>query len=116
MVAVLVTAACGQSGAGIYAEKLRKAGFDHVSVTRDMEKVGAKKKLVAYDFDWRVNTDADPAACVVELEYPANPSGGLSGAHWHIDEVNDRDVSGWSNTSPDAATVRRLLGEHGIDC
>ncbi|MBT8227047.1 MAG: hypothetical protein HKP61_19365 [Dactylosporangium sp.] len=116
----LGAAGCGTSGADAYADKLQQAGFDSVEVDRDVERSGTakkkRKKLVAYDFDWEVSTDNDPATCTVELEHPALSSGGLQGDHWHIDEVNGEDVSGWGTQSPDADTVRRLLREHGYDC
>lgn len=112
---LMALAGCEKGGAQAYEEKLKKAGFDNVKVTRDVERVGGKRKLVAYDFAWRVNTDGDAAACVVALEHPANSGGSLRGVNWHIDEVNGRDVT-WNDASPDATTVRRLLAEHDVDC
>jgi hypothetical protein len=123
MLAVLTSAAaltlvgCSfKPGSSVYNDKLKSAGFDTIVVDRDEEKSGKKKKLVAYDFDWVVNTDGDDKTCTVELEHPANSSGSLAGDDWHIDEVNGEDVSGWGTDSPDAATVRKLLTEHHYDC
>jgi predicted small lipoprotein YifL len=115
--AVLALAGCGlKSGMQTYSDKLKNAGFDKVTASRDEEKSGKKNKLVAYDFDWTVNTDDDPATCTVELEYPAESGGSLTGDDWHIDEVNGDDITGWGAGSPDAQEVRRLLKEHGYDC
>jgi len=115
-VAALTVAGCGKSGAGKFGDGLEGAGFQNVSVTRDEEGSGKKKKLVAYDFDWPANTDGDPQTCTVELEHPANSNGRLKGDAWHIDEVNGEDVDGWGAGSPDAAKVKQLLQEHGYDC
>lgn len=115
-VAALALAGCGKSGAGKYSDELEGAGFQNVSVTRDEEGSGKKKKLVAYDFDVVVNTDGDDGICAVELEHPANSKGRLTGDEWHIDEVNGEDVNGWGADSPDAAKVKQLLQEHGYDC
>jgi hypothetical protein len=115
-VAALAVAGCGKSGAGKYSDELETAGFQNVSVTRDEEGSGKRKKLVAYDFDVVVNTDGDDATCAVELEHPANSKGRLQGDQWHIDEVNGEDVNDWGTDSPDAAKVKQLLQEHGYDC
>lgn len=115
-VAALAIAGCGKSGAGKYTDELTDAGFQNVSVTRDEEGSGKKKKLVAYDFDMTVNADGDPQTCAVELEHPANAKGRLTGDGWHIDEVNGEDVDGWGAESPDATKVEQLLREHGYDC
>jgi hypothetical protein len=115
--AVLLAAGCGgKGGQQKYEDKLTGAGFDNVSVTRDEEGSGKKKKLVAYDVDWPANTDGDPQTCTVELEHPANKSGSLKGEDWHVDEVNGTDVNGWGSDSPDAAKVQQLLRDHGYDC
>jgi hypothetical protein len=122
--AILVLAGCSSS-ADEYADSLEKAGFDHVKVEQDKEKksVYNKKKkknesktvLVAYDFDWTVNTDSDPQTCVVELEHAANSSGSLTGNGWYIDEVNGKDVNdGPASPNPDA--VRNYLKSKNIDC
>jgi hypothetical protein len=113
------------SSADEYADSLKKAGFDHVKVEQDKESksVYNKKKkknekksvVVAYDFDWKVNTDADPATCEVELEHAANGSGDLTGNGWYIDEVNGKDVSD-SPASPNPDAVRNYLKSHNIDC
>lgn len=118
-VTAIATSGCGNTnGAEEYGDKLTAAGFEGVSVSRDEETSGKKKKkkLVAYDVDWVVDTDGDDGTCAVELEYPANSSGSLKGDHWHIDEVNGEGVSGWGDKSPNPSTVRSLLQEHGIDC
>jgi len=115
-VAALAVAGCGKSGAGKYGDELEGAGFQNVSVTRDEQGSGKKKKLVAYDYDVVVNTDGDDATCSVELEHPASSNGRLKGDKWHIDEVNGEDVDGWGAESPDAAKVKQLLQEHGFDC
>mgnify|MGYP003789600693 CR=1 FL=1 len=104
---------------------LRKAGFDHVEVEQDKEtktvynkkkkKNEKKSEVVAYDFDWKVNTDADPATCTVELEHAATKSGSLTGNGWYIDEVNGTDVTD-SPASPNPDAVRTYLGSHNIDC
>lgn len=108
-----------------FADKLKKAGFDNVKVSQDKEtkKVYNKKKnkneskseIVAYDFDWKVNTDSDPATCEVELEHAASKSGSLTGKGWYIDEVNGKDVTD-SPTNPNPAAVREYLKSHNIDC
>ncbi|MGX7671091.1 hypothetical protein [Plantactinospora sp. DSM 117369] len=114
---LLTLVGCGnKSGEQTYSDKLRSAGFDAVAIDRDVEKSGKKKKLVAYDLDWTVNLDQDSVSCTVELEHPATSSGALKGDHWHIDEVNGSDISGWGAESPDAEAVRRLLRQHGYDC
>lgn len=120
-VALTLTAGgCGrQDPADAYRDKLTKAGFTSVTVHADEETTGSrknrKKRIVAYDFDWVVNSDGDPATCTVELEHPGD-SRKLRGRHWHIDEVNGREVTGWGTNSPDPDTVRRLLQEHQFDC
>ena len=115
--ALLALTACGfKSGAAAFSDDLKGAGFDSVQVDRDEEKMGKKKQLVAYDFDWVVNTDDDSGTCTVELEHPAKPSGALKGNDWHIDEVNGDDVSGWGDGSPDADDVREMLNDHHYDC
>jgi hypothetical protein len=122
--AALVVAGCSSS-ADEYADSLKKAGFDHVKVEQDKEtkSVYNKKKkknekksvVVAYDFDWKVSTDSDPATCEVELEHAANSSGALTGNGWYIDEVNGNDVSD-SPASPNPDAVRTYLTSHNIDC
>ena len=102
-----------------FADDLKKAGFDHVKVVSDTEskttynkkkkKNETKKTVVAYDFDWKVSTDADPDTCEVEIEQTANSSG------WFIDEVNGKDVSD-SPRSPNADAVRSYLTAHQVDC
>ncbi|MFD0743018.1 hypothetical protein ACFQ1L_15435 [Phytohabitans flavus] len=116
LVAISVAGCGSRNGQAKFQEKLTGAGFDHVSVTRDEEGSGSKKALVAYDVDWPANTDGDDATCTVELEHPANKNGSLKGGDWHIDEVNGQDVNGWGGDSPNPATVRQLLQEHGFDC
>lgn len=121
--AALMLAGCSSS-ADEFESKLKKAGFDHVSVEADTQskttynkkkkKNETKKETVAYDFDWTVNTDADPATCEVELEHAAS-GGALTGGGWHIDEVNGNDVSD-SPQSPNADAVRNYLKSHNIDC
>jgi hypothetical protein len=122
--AALLLSGCSSS-ADEYADSLKKAGFDHVKVTQDKEtkKVYNKKKkkneskseIVAYDFDWTVNTDSDATTCVVELEHAASKSGSLTGNGWYIDEVDGNDVSdGPASPNPDA--VRQYLTGHNIDC
>ncbi|MEO3743641.1 hypothetical protein [Plantactinospora sp. B5E13] len=121
--AVSATLAVGGCGGGdpaqAYRDKLTRAGFTSVTVEADEESTGTRKKrkkrVVAYDFDWVVNTDNDPQTCTVELEHPGD-SGELRGNHWHIDEVNGQDVNGWGAGSPNPDTVRRLLREHQYDC
>lgn len=122
--AALLLSGCSSSE-DEYADSLKKAGFDHVKVTQDKEtkKVYNKKKkkneskseIVAYDFDWTVNTDADGTTCVVELEHAASKSGSLTGNGWYIDEVNGNDVTD-SPTSPNPAAVREYLKSHNVDC
>jgi hypothetical protein len=122
--AALVVAGCSSSG-DEFADALEKAGFDNVKVVQDKEtkSVYNKKKkknerktvVVAYDFDWKVSTDADPATCDVELEHAANSSGGLTGNGWYIDEVNGDDVTD-SPPSPNPDAVRGYLKSHNIDC
>jgi hypothetical protein len=130
MAATVMTAAAGLAGcssspADEFADSLKKAGFDHVEVVRDTESksVYNKKKkknetknvLVAYDFDWKANTDADGTTCDVELEHAASSSGKLTGGRWYIDEVNGDDVTD-SPASPNANAVRDYLKSHNIDC
>ena len=116
-VALLPLASCSfKPASSVYRDKLTDAGYDNVTIDRDTEKSGKKSQLVAYDFDWEVNTDSDPSTCAVELEYPAKSSGKLKGDDWHVDEVNGDDVSGWGGDSPDADTVRQLLQQHHYDC
>jgi hypothetical protein len=113
------------SSADEYADSLKKAGFDHVEVEKDEEtksvynkkkkKNEKKKELVAYDFDWTVNTDSDANTCVVELEHAAAKSGALTGNGWYIDEVNGNDVTDSPN-SPNPDAVRDYLSSHSIDC
>jgi hypothetical protein len=108
-----------------YADSLKKAGFDNVKVSADREsksvynkkkKKNEKKSVtVGYDFDWKVNTDADPATCTVELEHAASDSGGLTGNGWYIDEVNGNDVTD-SPASPNPDAVKNYLKSHNIDC
>lgn len=122
--AALVLSGCSSS-ADEYADSLKKAGFDHVEVTQDKEtksvynkkkkKSESKKVLVAYDFDWTVNTDSDPTTCVVELEHAAKDSGALTGNGWYIDEVNGKDVTD-SPASPNPDAVRTYVKSHNIDC
>ena len=122
--AALLLSGCSSS-ADEYADSLKKAGFDHVKVTQDKEtkKVYNKKKkkneskseIVAYDFDWTVNTDSDGTTCVVELEHAASKSGSLTGNGWYIDEVNGNDVTD-SPASPNPDAVREYLKSHNIDC
>jgi hypothetical protein len=122
--AILVLAGCSSS-ADEYADSLKKAGFDHVNVEQDKETktVYNKKKkknekksvVVGYDFDWKANTDSDPATCDVELEHAASSSGSLTGNGWYIDEVNGQDVSD-SPASPNPDAVRNYLTSHNIDC
>ena len=128
-VSVLAVAAalsgCGSSAGDDFADSLKKAGFTNVEVHQDKEtksvynkkkkKNEKKKELVAYDFDWTVNTDSDAATCVVELEHAASKSGALTGNGWYIDEVNGNDVSD-SPTSPNPDAVREYLKSHNIDC
>ena len=120
----LVLAGCS-SAADEYADSLKKAGFDNVKVEQDKEtkSVYNKKKkknekknvLVGYDFEWKVNTDSDPATCTVELEHAAKSSGALTGNGWHIDEINGTDVDD-SPDSPNPDAVRNYLKTHNIDC
>ena len=122
--AALLLSGCSSS-ADEYADSLKKAGFDHVEVSQDKEtkKVYNKKKkkneskseIVAYDFDWTVNTDSDGTTCVVELEHAASKSGSLTGNGWYIDEVNGNDVTD-SPASPNPDAVREYLKSHNIDC
>ena len=123
--AVVVGLAGCSSASDDYADSLKKAGFDHVKVEQDKEtksvynkkkkKNEKKSEVVAYDFDWKVNTDADPATCTVELEHAATKSGSLTGNGWYIDEVNGNDVSD-SPASPNPDAVRNYLKSHNIDC
>jgi hypothetical protein len=129
VVATAVAAAAALAGCSAasddFADSLKEAGFDHVNVVKDTESksVYNKKKrknetksvLVAYDFDWTVNTDSDDATCVVELEHAADSGGKLRGDGWHIDEVNGTDVTD-SPASPNADAVRAYLKGHNIDC
>ena len=125
LTAVTATMTGCSSAADDFSDSLKKAGFDHVKVEQDMEnksvynkkkrKNETKKVLVAYDFDWTVNTDPDSATCAVELEHAAASSGSLTGAGWHIDEVNGTDVND-SPASPNPDAVRAYLKSHGIDC
>jgi hypothetical protein len=125
LTATTALAGCSSSAQDSYADSLKKAGFTDVKVERDMERksVYNKKKkknetksvVVAYDFDWRVNTDSDDATCVVELEHAANSSGRLTGGRWYIDEVNGSDVND-SPASPNPDAVRAYLTSHNIDC
>jgi hypothetical protein len=123
---VASTALAGCSSAeDEFSDSLEKAGFDHVKVERDVEsksvynkkkkKNETKKVLVAYDFDWTVNTDSDGTTCEVELEHAANKSGNLTGNGWYIDEVNGKDVTD-SPQSPGANAVRDYLKSHNVDC
>ena len=122
--AVLVLAGCASS-ADEYADSLEKAGFDHVKVAQDKEtksvynkkkkKNESKSEIVAYDFDWTVNTDSDGDTCVVELEHAAKDSGDLTGKGWYIDEVNGNDVDDSPN-SPNPDAVKNYLKSHNIDC
>ncbi len=116
--AALALTGCS-SKSDAFADKLKKAGFDNVEVTQDKEtkKVSGKKKseIVAYDFDWKVNTDSDPATCEVELEHAASKNGNLTGKGWYIDEVDGKDVTD-SPASPNPAAVRDYLTSHNIDC
>jgi hypothetical protein len=122
--AALVLAGCS-SKSDAFADKLKKAGFDNVEVSQDKEtksvynkkkkKNESKSELVAYDFDWKVNTDSDAATCEVELEHAASRNGNLTGKGWYIDEVNGNDVTD-SPESPNPAAVRTYLTSHNVDC
>jgi hypothetical protein len=108
-----------------FADSLQKAGFDHVEVSQDKEtksvynkkkkKTERKSVVVAYDFDWKANTDSDPATCVVELEHATDTSGNLTGNGWYIDEVDGKDVTD-SPARPNPDAVRNYLKAHNIDC
>ncbi|GAA1040118.1 hypothetical protein GCM10009557_60500 [Virgisporangium ochraceum] len=122
--AAIALSACS-SKSDAFADKLEKAGFDHVEVTQDKEtksvynkkkkKNESKSELVAYDFDWKVNADADPATCEVELEHAASRNGNLTGNGWYIDEVDGKDVTD-SPVSPNPDAVREYVKSHDIDC
>ncbi len=122
---VAVLGGCGSSAGDDFADSLKKAGFTNVEVHQDKEtkSVYNKKKkksekksvVVGYDFDWKANTDSDPATCDVELEHAANASGSLTGNGWYIDEVNGKDVTD-SPASPNPDAVRAYLTSHQIDC
>jgi hypothetical protein len=131
-IVVLTTALLGatalsacSSASDDFADQLKKAGFDHVTVVSDSESkttYNKKKKknekkttVVAYDFDWKVSTDADADTCEVEIEHATNSSGGLDSGGWYIDEVNGDDV-GDSPHSPNADAVRSYLTSHNMDC
>ncbi|MBQ0904093.1 hypothetical protein [Micromonospora sp. U21] len=122
LVALVTTGACGGSGDAErkYVDKLTGAGFESVSVLPEVKtshrKNRERRSTVAYTFDWRVNTDADPATCTVTLRHPAHSTSSLRGDHWNIEEVNDEDIQGWGGESPDPDTVRRLLRKHDYDC
>jgi basic membrane lipoprotein Med (substrate-binding protein (PBP1-ABC) superfamily) len=116
---------CGSSAGDDFADSLEKAGFTNVEVHQDKEtkSVYNKKKkknekksvVVGYDFDWKANTDSDPATCDVELEHAASSSGSLTGNGWYIDEVNGKDVTD-SPPSPNPDAVRNYLTSHQMDC
>lgn len=115
--ACLAASGCGSNDpAETFRDKLIKAGYTSVTVEPDEESFGSrkKKKIVAYDFDWVVNTDTDAKTCTVELEHPGSASQ-LKGKHWHVDEVNGKDVN-WGRNSPGPDEVRRLLRQHNYDC
>lgn len=122
VVVLMGGAACGGEGDAerAYVDKLTRAGFESVTVSPEVKtshrKNRERRSTVAYTYEWRVNTDADPATCEVVLRHPAYNSRSLRGDHWGIEEVDDRDVDGWGGDSPDSETVRRLLREHDFDC
>ncbi|SCG37050.1 hypothetical protein [Micromonospora coxensis] len=122
-IAVATLTGCGDDGDAEreYVDKLSRAGYESVTVSPEIKKsLGRKnrdrKNTVAYDYTWQVNTDSDPTTCEVTLEHPAYNSKSLRGDHWHVDEVDDKDVEGWGGNSPDPETVRKLLREHSYDC
>jgi hypothetical protein len=122
--AALALTGCSSKTDG-FEDKLKKAGFDNVEVTQDKEtrsvynkkkkKNESKSELVAYDFDWKANTDSDATTCEVELEHAVSRNGNLTGKGWYIDEVDGKDVTD-SPASPNPDAVRTYLTSHNIDC
>ncbi|WP_238429668.1 hypothetical protein [Frankia nepalensis] len=118
----MVLTGCGsKNNAKKFADKLKANGFGSVEVTSDKEKKGSKTVLVAYDAHVSVNTDADPAACDVELENDASKSSLAN--YFDVDDVRDangrdHDVENdksWPD-NPSLSVLRAELSEHGIDC